>query len=963
MPKGGKGGSGSGFDQTIRGNRQDNILTGHGGTDDIDGRGGNDVLDGRGGNDLLKGGGGSDTLIGGAGDDTLQGGDGSDTAVYSGNRADYTITQIDATTVEIAGADGTDTVTGVETFQFADIALSFAELFLPVYDLAIGAIAFDPAASDTDLGGDPFTGTGDGATLSLSWDVSNPGLAASGAATITFYLSADGTLSGDDLILGADTVALDAGGTASGTLTVAVPQGVTAGDYTVIAQIDGPNGDEMPGNDTASFPLSLSGGLLAGTAGNDALTGTDFNDEIFADAGDDTIFGSDGLDEIDGGAGTDTVDYSGLGEAIEFRGSVDYDVVLTGGEGKDVLTDIEGLIGTAHDDLIRKTLSGLERIDGGAGNDTITGSSGNETMLGGDGDDLIYAYLGSDAVDGGTGADTLYLSGQRADFAVTQTGDQSVTLQQGDDIKTVTGIETFVFSDFTQTFAEVIVPLDPNLTAGDLLVETATLTQGDVLHVGWDLASTGNADAGDSTTHVVLSTAPDLASVIETFGTTQTGALPTGSLAAFSDTLDTTGLAPGTYYVAAVADAEDVLAESDETDNVTQWTAITIQAQVSDYALSDVQVLAGSDLDIGGGARLDVAYTVTNDSKTGPTDFTVTTYLSTDGTLAGAVEQIGTQQVSVGLGETLATSASFTTADTLVAGDYFVVSSVARNDPSGAPDDPSDNVAATATPITLIGGVTFGTPGDDLFVGTGAIETFDGGEGDDTLTGDDIILDTFLGGAGIDTLDFSQMTFDDAYSGVAAIGETIETGGTGLTLDETVTAYTGGGPLPQPGFADGIERIIGSDHDDSLGALNSAVTYIDGGAGNDAVIGSYADDTLLGGSGDDQMAGIFGDDIISTGEGFDIVFFDREADGAGGFTGHGHDVVTDFDPLSDMIVVEYDAGIETYDPFADLTQTAEGVLLTMADDSSVLLQGILIEDLTEANLMTQEDPGEAYVWY
>jgi Ca2+-binding RTX toxin-like protein len=78
---------------------------------------------------VLNGGAGNDTIAGGGGNDTINGGSGTDTAVYSDNQANYAISY-DASsqsfTISDRGTgsiDGTDTVTGVETFQFADGAI------------------------------------------------------------------------------------------------------------------------------------------------------------------------------------------------------------------------------------------------------------------------------------------------------------------------------------------------------------------------------------------------------------------------------------------------------------------------------------------------------------------------------------------------------------------------------------------------------------------------------------------------------------------------------------------------------------------------------------------------------------------------------------------------------------------------------------------------------------------------
>ncbi len=79
----------------------------------------NDYIVGTAGANNMNGGGGNDTLAGGPDNDTLDGGDGTDTALYSGNRADYTISLAGGVTT-IAGPDGTDILTNVERLQFAD---------------------------------------------------------------------------------------------------------------------------------------------------------------------------------------------------------------------------------------------------------------------------------------------------------------------------------------------------------------------------------------------------------------------------------------------------------------------------------------------------------------------------------------------------------------------------------------------------------------------------------------------------------------------------------------------------------------------------------------------------------------------------------------------------------------------------------------------------------------------------
>ncbi|WP_428530655.1 choice-of-anchor D domain-containing protein [Pseudorhodoplanes sp.] len=76
----------------------------------------------------------ANVIEGGGGDDALDGGDDADTAVYSGNRGDYAVaydagTQfLTLTDVRENSPDGTDRVTNVESFRFADGSVSLNQL-------------------------------------------------------------------------------------------------------------------------------------------------------------------------------------------------------------------------------------------------------------------------------------------------------------------------------------------------------------------------------------------------------------------------------------------------------------------------------------------------------------------------------------------------------------------------------------------------------------------------------------------------------------------------------------------------------------------------------------------------------------------------------------------------------------------------------------------------------------------
>ena len=113
------------------------------------------------GNDELIGNDVGNELTGGLGNDMINGGSNVDTAIVSGNRASYTITQTSNGVFEISGADGTDTLIAVEYVKFDDelvrllpgtgVAVNFSENDPSAYQLAMENIRdFD----GNDLGGD-----------------------------------------------------------------------------------------------------------------------------------------------------------------------------------------------------------------------------------------------------------------------------------------------------------------------------------------------------------------------------------------------------------------------------------------------------------------------------------------------------------------------------------------------------------------------------------------------------------------------------------------------------------------------------------------------------------------------------------------------------------------------------------------------------------------------------------------
>ncbi len=180
--------------------------------------------------------------------------------------------------------------------------------------------------------------------------------------------------------------------------------------------------------------------LLAGGDGKDVLKGEGDNDYILGQDGDDRIFGGSGLDVLEGGAGDDLldggenddtlIDYSGDNTFRGGNGSdtIDYftfegrvNVNLNAGTARAELklpfVGIDNLFGSTGD----STVTGIEGVQGGKYNDTITGNGDDNQLFGNNGHDQLSGLLGNDFISGGDGNDTIN-GGQGADIIYTGSG-------------------------------------------------------------------------------------------------------------------------------------------------------------------------------------------------------------------------------------------------------------------------------------------------------------------------------------------------------------------------------------------------------------------------------------------------------------------------------------------------------------------------------------------------------------
>ena len=162
-----------------------------------------------------------------------------------------------------------------------------------------------------------------------------------------------------------------------------------------------------------------------GTASDDEYHGGLGNDNLSTAGGDDLVSGDGGDDTIATGAGDDTITFTGSGDGFD---------AVTGGAGNDSILalandtivglralstveviDANGhtgvkILGSTGNDVLNftnVTLIGIVSIDGGGGNDALTGSAGPDTIIGRAGTDTLNGGLGADSIEGGANNDTM----------------------------------------------------------------------------------------------------------------------------------------------------------------------------------------------------------------------------------------------------------------------------------------------------------------------------------------------------------------------------------------------------------------------------------------------------------------------------------------------------------------------------------------------------------------------------
>ncbi len=899
-------------------------VTGSVGADTLTGGSGANVLTGNGGDDTLNGAAGNDTLSGGGGNDVIDGGADTDLVTFTGNFADYSFANGSlVVTDNVAGRDGTDTLTNVERIQFADTGVlslvagddnantlsgsSGNDLMVGLGgdDTLVGSAGNDYLVGGSGTDAADYSASGASVTVDLSLATAQSGGTAAGdilsgienvigsasadtltgtsaanvltgnggADTLTGGGGADSLSGGDgnDVIVGAqDDLLLDGG---ANTDTLSVGAAFTSTGNGQIVNIENVTL-------TAAVALDLSNQteqfVITGSSGADTITGGSGSDSINAGAGNDTIFGGDDF-LLDGGGDTDTLS---LGNTGNFSGA---DAKLVNIEIVTLTNAITLNLSNQTEAFTVNGSSGADVIVGGSGADSIGASGGNDTIVGAQNDALL---------DGGANTDTLQVG---ANFTSTSNAQiasiEIVTLTAGVALNLSNQTEGFTING--SSAADTITGgsgadsisggSDNDVIVGaqnDLLLDGGADT--DTLQVGANFTSTGDAQI-TGVERITLTAAVTLDLSNQTEGFTITGSSGVDTITGGSGTDSIIGGA-GADALDGGAGA-DTASYSDSTSGVTVNLAAGtgVGGNAQGDTLANIENLTGSDN----------ADTLTGDAG-------ANTLLGGSGsdTLAGLA---GADSLGGSFGTDTAdysASAAGVTVDLTVA-----TGQTSAGDANGDILSSIENLIGSSSADVLTGNssanvLTGGAGNDTIDGGTGADSIF-GGDNNDTIIGaqNDVTLD---GGVNTDLLQVGANFTSTGDAQIVNIEQVTLTAAVTLNLSNQTEAFTitGSSGADSIGAGGGDDTIVGASND----------LLLDGGAGTDllqvganftstsnaqianienvtltaaatldlsnqtegfAITGSSGVDTITGGSGADTVAGGAGADTLNGNGGTD----------------------------------------------------------------------------------------------
>lgn len=668
------------------------------------------------------------------------------------------------------------------------------------------------------------------------------------------------------------------------------------------------------------------------------LEGGAGDDVLQAASSDATILGHDGNDTLLGSTGDDRLD-GGNG-----------DDALIGGAGRD------GLSGGAGDDKLWGD-AGDDMISGGLGDDFIEGGRGNDLLIGGDGSDL-YRYGRGDGSDiiieaapAARGTDILYLHDINRSEAVLRKYGQSVEIELAGGEKLSLrnqladgGIEMLRFADGTNLSREAITKGLVN--RGPVAVsETLAAINEDAVSF---LIPFSALLANDKDADLDVLT---VASVFRVIGGT---AVLEETGIRFSAAANFNGKASFSYKIAdgRGGSSETTAAFTIKPVNDAPVTASIAVTTDEDIALKGKVVASDVDGDtlsyaIKTGANASKG-TVAIDAATG--EWTYTPNTNVNGTDSFTVV------VSDGKGASVESVVTVTVApvnDAPVAvADRIMLSEkdkAAFDLVANDTDVEGDRLALVGIAVTAVAGLAITNQ-----QAAAAFSVVDG----------KLVVDPSSAFAALE--DGQQATVTLSYTVRDANGG--EAKGTTTVTVDGYTEYNiveGGNGNDMLIGTSRKDMLEGGDGDDTMvagegndmvdaGAGNDRVLagegndVIDGGAGNDVLMGGSGNDVISGGAGNDTLNGGAGDDTLSGGTGNDTLTGGSGADTFVFAAGNGRDVVTDFEAgaegkdvvqLSKDVFADYQALIAS----GSFTNGENGAEIAFNDGSSITFANVKTE--------------------
>ncbi|PCJ99259.1 MAG: hypothetical protein COA45_04270 [Zetaproteobacteria bacterium] len=627
---------------------------------------------------------------------------------------------------------------------------------------------------------------------------------------------------------------------------------------------------------------------------------------------------------------------------------------------------------TGGDDILWAN-AGNDTIGGGRGDDILHGGPGHDVIDGGDDNDTLTGGQGDDTIDGGSGFDTAVYIGAYSNYVITDNGGV-LTIEDmvgTDGTDSVENVERVEFLDgfleggvFTQVVTDdtfIGTTAAESFDGGggtDSVDYSASLVR---VRLDLETGGTHGDAAGDSYT-----------SIENVIGTNSADYI-------YGDAGENhiQGLSGGDYLEGgAGADVIDGGANSDYVTYTRSDSAVDVDltraTQIGGDAQGDtlisIERIKGSDYDDvltgdslqnylrGGDGNDTLSGGLGNDRLYG--DEGDDTYLYTAG--KDKITEKGNGY------DTVVFDATWSPNDVIISGNVLnfsgnVTDKITFKDITLIEEFHFDGFA----PMDLATLQSFGAPvsytgtgADDVFTGSVYAETFDGGAASDTVDYSNglvrVVLDMQNGGTegdaagdsyisienviGTNFADFIYGDAGDNYIQALAGGDYLEggagadviDGGTGSdyvtytrsgsAVDVDLTRATQIGGDAQGDSLISIERIKGSDYDDSLtgDAQDNHLRgedgndTLNGGLGDDSLYGNAGDDTLFAGDDDDNLYGGAGNDILYGGSGSDVLNGGAGVDalygqaGADRFVFEGADAFSGLNQVQDFSLAEGD---------------------------------------------------------